>query len=193
MTSNKEQNSTQPTCCWAFLKRRICTRSLLKRQLIFWPLVLVGVGLDLWSKAAAFKWLETQPNYTVSVIDGFFQLVMAENPGSAFGLAAGQRYFLVAFSIVALIMILSMLVFSATEHKMFHIALGLFAAGVCGNLYDRIFNDGLVRDFIDIYYRRSHWPAFNIADSMLCISVGLILISTYITEKSSRKLAQQHK
>jgi signal peptidase II len=64
-----------------------------------------------------------------------------------------------------------------------HVALGLFAAGVCGNLYDRIFNDGLVRDFIDVYYRQHHWPAFNVADSMLCIAVGLGIISCFWAPK----------
>ena len=190
---NKEQSSARPSCGRAFLKRRVFGPSSLKRQLIFWPLVAIGLTLDLGSKAAVFAWLGKQPNGTVSVIDGFFRLVTAENAGSAFGIAAGQRHFLVAFSLIALIVILALLVLGANEQKLFNIALGLFAAGVCGNLYDRIFNDGLVRDFIDIYYRRFHWPAFNVADIMLCVSVGLIIISGFFTEKSSRKHARQRK
>ena len=75
-----------------------------------------------------------------------------------------------------------------------HAALGLFAAGICGNLYDRIFNNGLVRDFIDVvYWSGRHWPAFNFADSMLCIGVGVVIISGLFTEKSARKHAQQRK
>ena len=74
-----------------------------------------------------------------------------------------------------------------------HVALGLFTAGICGNLWDRIFNDGRVRDFIDIvYWPGKHWPAFNIADSMLCIGVGLMIISS-LTEQSYRKCVQQRK
>ena len=96
-------------------------------------------------------------------------------------------------SVIALVIILVIFLLSGTEKKLIHIALGLFAAGVCGNLYDRIFYDGFVRDFIDIvYWPGKHWPAFNVADSMLCIAVGLLVISAS-TGKSSRKHAQQHK
>ncbi len=76
---------------------------------------------------------------------------------------------------------------------MIHIALGLFTGGILGNLYDRIFNDGMVRDFIDVYIGNKHWPTFNVADGLLCIGVGLLIISTFVTEKSSQKHAQQHK
>jgi signal peptidase II len=112
-------------------------------------------------------------------------LVVAENAGAAFGIAAGQRYLLVGVSVVALIIILAIFLLSGTERKLVHVALGLFTAGVCGNLWDRIFNNGLVRDFIDVvYWPGRHWPAFNVADSMLCIAVGLLIISTFSTKKS---------
>jgi len=55
------------------------------------------------------------------------------------------------------------------------------------------FNEGLVRDFIDVYIGNKHWPTFNVADSLLCIGVGLLIVSTFLTEKSSQKHAQQHK
>ena len=55
---------------------------------------------------------------------------------------------------------------------MVQVALGLFAAGVSGNLWDRIFNGGQVRDFIDVvYWPGRHWHTFNVADAMLCIAV----------------------
>jgi signal peptidase II len=166
----------------------------LTAQLVFWPVAAVGVVLDLWIKRAVFDWLQ-QPRGpgSFSLIDGFLQLVIAVNDGAAFGIASGQRYELIAISVIALIVILAVFLFSGTERKLVHVALGLFAAGVCGNLYDRIFNNGLVRDFIDIVYWPSrHWPAFNVADSMLCIGVALIIISSFFTEKSSRKHAQRH-
>jgi signal peptidase II len=153
-------------------------------QRVFWPIVIVALALDLWSKAAVFKWLSGRG--IVTVIDGFFQLVIAENAGAAFGIAQGQRFLLVTVSIVALAVMLVIFLLSGPDLKLIHIALGLFTAGLCGNLYDRIFNDGLVRDFIDIvYWPGKHWPAFNVADSMLCIAVGLMLISGF-TEKTSR-------
>ncbi len=165
-----------------------------KAQFIFWPLVVAGVILDLWTKAAVFNWLEQKPQKSVSIIDGFLQLVVAENAGAAFGIAAGQRYLLIAVSVVALGVIFAVFLLSASEQKLVYVALGLFAAGVCGNLHDRIFNDGRVRDFIDVvYWPGKHWPAFNIADTMLCIGVGLLLISSFFTGGSSLKHARQRK
>jgi len=53
-------------------------------------------------------------------------------------------------------------------------------------LYDRIFNDGRVRDFIDIvYWPGKHWPAFNVADSLLVIAVGLIIASNLLSGEDS--------
>jgi signal peptidase II len=158
----------------------------LAAQLVFWPLIAAGLTLDLWSKRALFDWLQQQQGNSISIIDGFLRLVIAENAGAAFGIATGQRYLLVVVSVIALIVIFAIFLFSGTKQKLVHIALGLFAAGVCGNLYDRIFNNGLVRDFIDVvYWPGRHWPAFNIADSMLCIGVGLMIISGFRIPKRS--------
>lgn len=166
----------------------------LKTQLIFWPLVAAGVTIDLWSKAAVFGWLSRKAANSVSIIDGFFQLVLAENQGAAFGIASGQRYLLIAISIIALAVILFVFFFEGGRQKLFCIPLALFMAGICGNLYDRIFNNGAVRDFIDVvYWPGKHWPAFNVADSMLCIGVGLLIISGLFTAQPSRKHGQQQK
>jgi signal peptidase II len=189
----KDESSTQPSTGRVFLKHRPLALPGLNAHLVFWPLMAVGIAMDLWSKRAVFDWLQQQGN-SISIIDGFLRLVMALNDGAAFGLFSGKPYLLVAVSVVALIGIFVIFLFSGTEQRFMHIALALFAAGVCGNLYDRIFNNGLVRDFIDVvYWPGRHWPAFNIADSMLCIAVGLLVISTFLTGKSFQKCGQQHK
>ena len=106
--------------------------------------------------------------------------------GAAFGIASGQRGLLIGVSVVALMIIIGVFLFSGRERKLIHFAMGLFAAGICGNLYDRIFNDGQVRDFIDIvYWPGKHWPAFNVADSMLCISVGIMVLCMLRTPQKS--------
>lgn len=151
-------------------------KNSLKAHLIFWPVTVVGLGLDLWSKKAVFNWLKTQPGHSVSVIDGLFRLVTAENPGAAFGIAGGQRWLLIVVSVIALIIIFAVLFFGRAERKLVYFALGLSAAAVLGNLYDRLFNNGRVRDFIDLYRHDWHWPAFNVADTMLCVAVGLFAI-----------------
>ena len=169
----------------------------LKAQLVFWPLMVLGLALDLWTKKAVFDLLEHQPHNSYSIIDGVLQFVRALNDGAAFGLFSGKSYFLGAVSIIALAVIIAIFLFSGSERRVVHIALGLFAAGVCGNFYDRVFNDGMVRDFIDVYIRifsrEYHWPAFNVADSLLCVGVGLMIISCVLTDKSPQEHAQQHK
>jgi len=205
MTEFKKEESARPSSGRAFLsdskKPLRCISFLsgfavpgLKAQLIFWPLMVLGLALDLWSKKVVFDWLLQKQSNRVSIIDGFLQLVAMENKGAVFGIAAGQRYLLMTVSVIALIAILGIFLYSGTERKLVHIALGLFAAGVCGNLYDRIFNNGLVRDFIDIvYWPGKHWPAFNVADSLLCVGVGLMIFSAVLTDKSPPERAQQHK
>ena len=157
-----------------------------KKHFIFWPVLIVGLSLDLWSKWAVFSWLGGRRPDTFPVIDGFFQLVRAVNDGAAFGIASGQRYFLMVVSIAALAVVLGLFLFADFKHRLNYIALGLFSAGICGNLYDRIFNEGRVRDFIDIvYWPGKHWPAFNIADSMLCVGVGIMVVVTVWGERRS--------
>ncbi len=165
-----------------------------RAYLIFFPILLIGVALDLWTKKAIFDWLQRRPDETFSIIDGFLRLVRAENAGAAFGIAHGQRYLLISVSIIALIIIFTVFFYTKTGPRLVHIALAILAAGVCGNLYDRIFNGGWVRDFIDVmYWPGRHWPAFNVADSMLCIGVGLLIISSFFTDWSFQTHAQQQK
>lgn len=194
-TSKEYKKNVQPDSSEVFFSKGISLHfPPFKAQLLFWPCAIIGLILDLWSKNAVFDWLRLKSGCCVSIVDGFFQLVMAENSGAAFGIAAGQRYLLIAASIAALIVIFVIFLFFQIRQQIVYLALGLFTAGVCGNLYDRLFNDGRVRDFIDIvYWPGKHWPAFNIADSMLCIAVGLMIISSLVTEWLGRKHAPQQK
>jgi signal peptidase II len=185
------KNSARSSLEGAFLKHLSSALPDSKAHLTFWSLMLGGLVLDLWSKKAVFDWLGNHDN--ISIINGCLRLVRALNNGAAFNIFADKPYFLTAISVIALVVVLGVFLFSGTHNRLVHVALGLFTAGICGNLYDRIFNNGLVRDFIDVYYRDSHWPAFNVADSLLCIGVGLLIISTFLTEKSSQKHARQHK
>lgn len=162
-----------------------------KAHLMFWSLMVGGLALDLWTKKAIFDWL--RPREIYPVIEGFLQFVPALNNGAAFGWFAGKSYFLTAVSVIATLAIFAIFFFGGGRQRLVHIALGLFAAGVCGNLYDRVFNDGSVRDFIDVYYRSYHWHTFNVADSLLCVGVGLLILSTFLIEKPARTRDPQRK
>ena len=192
MTENKrEGNAARPVMSRAIFKQMAIETPKLRSQITFWSLALAGLELDLWTKSAVFAWLDQKDSF--SVIDGYLQFVTALNNGAAFGIFAGKMYMLMAVSVIALIVILAVFYLGGNQHVMVNMALGLLVAGICGNLYDRIFNNGLVRDFIDVSIGNYHWPAFNVADSLLCIGVVLLLISTFFTQQSSQKHAQQQK
>ena len=155
----------------------------LKEHLYFWIITVLGATADLWSKSAVFSWLQSRgEDYTV--VEGFLSIVMRLNRGAAFSILEGKRWLLAILAISALLVMLASFIFGFIRGKYLTITMALFTAGVIGNLYDRLFNNGMVRDFIDvIYWPDKHWPAFNIADSMLCISVGLLLIHAIFFNK----------
>ena len=160
----------------------------MRSHLLYWPIVICGIVADLWSKHAVFMFLgkRVSDGYEYSVIDGFFKLVMRENSGAAFSIASGRTVMLVTVSVVAFVIVVGLFLFGKMHGRLMHIGLALFTAGIVGNLYDRIFNDGYVRDFLDVYYRDHHWPAFNVADSMLCTAVGLLIITNLMSGFSEK-------
>lgn len=168
----------------------------LKAHVIFWSFFIGGLVLDLWTKSAVFEWLGNPPR-SKPIIDGFLRFVVALNDGAAFNILAGNLYFLVGVSATALLLVVGIFLFGKAHHRIIYVALGCFAAGIGGNLYDRIFNNGTVRDFINVYIRISgtekNWPAFNVADSLLVIGVGLLIIATATAGKPDQKHVQQQK
>ena len=125
----------------------------------------------------------------VVIITGFIALDLRLLQSSvALQIATASRC---VAAIVALVASIVFFLFGGPQPRKVYVALGLVAAGACGNLYDRIFNGGFVRDFIDVYYRNYHWPTFNVADSLLCIGVVIIMLPL-IWEVFIRKPAQTH-
>jgi signal peptidase II len=142
---------------------------------IFWPVLAAGFAFDLWTKKAIFERLG--PGEVIDIIPGFLRLATALNDGAAFSLASGRQPVLIGIASVAFIVILGLFFLGGRKPLLVSFVLGLFGCGVLGNLWDRVFNHGLVRDFIDVYVGTHHWPTFNVADSMLCVAVGLLLIA----------------
>ncbi len=182
--------------------RAIAPRCLMERckdllpdstaHLIFWLLAAAGVVADLWTKHAVFARIEL--GESTDIIPGFFAIAPAVNDGAAFGIAAGQLPLLVAIAALALVVILGVFLFGSAGQRLVQVALGLFAAGVAGNLWDRLFNGGQVRDFIDVvYWPGRHWHTFNIADALLCVAVGLLMLATLFTGWSCQTHARQQK
>jgi len=110
------------------------------------------------------------------IVPGFINLVYVRNPGAAWGMFGGQQAFLILLSIVVLILLAIFrrrFLNPTLDHR---ITFGLMIGGILGNLIDRI-KVGWVTDFIDCHIGTHHFPSFNIADSAICIAVGLYLLS----------------
>jgi signal peptidase II len=134
--------------------------------------VLLDQFTKLWVRAAYIYGGDPQV-----VIPGFFNLVYVRNEGAAWGLFGGQQALLVILSVVVLILlaVYHRKVLNPTfDHRL---AFGLMIGGICGNLIDRI-RVGWVTDFLDFYIGPYHWPSFNVADSSICIAVGIYMLSS---------------
>ena len=117
---------------------------------------------------------------TAPVIPGLFHITLVQNRGALFGwfqnLADPYRRAL--FIVVPVLAIILMLVFqyrTTIDDVVTQSGLALILGGALGNLVDRL-RLGYVVDFLDVFVGNYHWPAFNVADSCICIGVALLLI-----------------
>ena len=181
MADEMTKNSPQPNADSAIAT----ALPWLTATLLFWPIAIVGAALDLWSKWAVFKWLEGIPDRQFILIDGSVRFILRENDGAAFSLFGGWTFMLVGISAVALGVVICIFFMRNIQSRLMLFALGCMTSGIIGNLYDRAFNGGRVRDFIDVLIPiiNRPWPTFNVADSMLCIGVGLMFIAFLRTPK----------
>ena len=147
-------------------------------------LTAVGVfGADRWS-----KWIVENhfgPWDTRAVIPGFFNMVRSENSGVAFGILAenasrSRSLMLVAMSVVAILILTTMLWKIDRQDSLTGTGLSLILGGAVGNVYDRI-RSGAVTDFLDFYAGSYHWYTFNLADSAICVGAGMLILSMLLS------------
>ena len=163
-----------------------------RKYVLFTVFAVVSLVLDQWTKVMARDVLRPRGPFNPKVIiQGFFDLRYAENPGVAFSMfqdLPGGRILLTLLAVVALVVVVAYLRKTPVEATRVHIALGLVGGGAIGNLVDRVMY-GKVTDFI-VWKKGIHeWPAFNVADAALCVGVGLILLDWIIASRSERATA----
>jgi len=117
---------------------------------------------------------------SIEVIPNFLNLILTYNPGAAFGLMAGLpdavRYLaLGTATVVALVAVMYFFMRDYRHDRFAQIALAMILGGAVGNIIDRI-RFGMVVDFIDVFVGVHHWPAFNVADSAICMGVAIIVL-----------------
>lgn len=119
-------------------------------------------------------------------VSSFFNLVMVWNYGVSFGMFSEPGSSTVWLLIGVAVLIVGILGYwlTKTTDRLLGIAFGLVIGGALGNVIDRL-RFGAVADFFDFHVMGYHWPAFNIADSAICIGVAILLWDGMIRSRSS--------
>lgn len=117
-------------------------------------------------------------NYSVKVVEGFFNLTHIRNSGVAFGIFADLQselkpYLLIFVSVIAIVAILAIFHQTEKDKRLVQNGLVLIFSGAIGNLIDRVLHKEVI-DFVDFFVENQHWPAFNVADS--CITIGVMFM-----------------
>ena len=154
----------------------------MKRFLILFVAVANLVLADAITKELAAGYLKGSA--AVSVIPNLFNLAYVENRGCAWGMFQGQVWPLAVFGIIALAFLIWKRKSVFGTSRLSSIAEPLLYAGIIGNVIDRLFR-GYVIDMFDFHWGIHHFPCFNVADSLICISVGLMLLSSLVEKKTS--------
>jgi signal peptidase II len=118
-----------------------------------------------------------------------FRLTHVLNTGAAFSMFEGAssptlvRNALVAFSVIAVIVVLAMLWRTGQSVSVVSVALSLILGGAIGNLYDRV-KYSYVVDFLEVKVVHYHWPDFNVADSAIVVGACLLLLEMLRPQRS---------
>jgi signal peptidase II len=124
----------------------------------------------------------------IPIIPHILRITHWTNEGAAFSLFADSaspnsvRWGLVAFSLLAAIVVFVAMVRLGNRINLTTVALALVFAGALGNVHDRIVY-GSVVDFIEVHILSYHWPDFNIADSAIVTGACMILLDSFLPKR----------
>ncbi|MCX6970184.1 MAG: signal peptidase II [Verrucomicrobia bacterium] len=148
---------------------------------------LLLLTLPLYIADQVTKWLVLQnigTDEVVQVVPRVLDFVQVHNTGAAFGMLKDSNLFFILLAAAALIVVGVLAWKGAFAGAPTRIGAALLVSGILGNLTDRLLH-GFVVDFLDVilpWY--GHWPAFNIADSCICIAAGLFIFDGFLPGKA---------
>lgn len=155
------------------------------------PILLLITALVILSDRLSKNWIvdRIRPGYDIPIIPGVFRLSHVLNTGAAFSLLEnlppnGVRLGLITFSVIAAIIVFTMLWRTGRTFTLTSVALALILGGALGNLYDRIRFHHVV-DFLAVKIVHYNWPDFNVADSCIVIGAGLLLLEIFRPQPTS--------
>jgi signal peptidase II len=152
---------------------------------LFWPVLVLVTTVDFCTKALAVNRLIPQ-HVPHDVYGEWMRFTLVYNPGAAFGLHVGDysRGIFMVLTVVALVILGRLYLATRNGDIVRTLSLALVCGGAVGNLVDRIRSTRGVVDFIDIGFRDSRWPTFNIAD--MAVSLGAFLLAWVLWGEDSQ-------
>ena len=150
----------------------------------------LGLSLPLFALDQLTKWWALHhilPDEPHIIVAEFFALVFVTNTGAAFGSFRNNNVFFVALSCAALVFVLLLLLRRHARDTWRDVSLALLLAGIMGNLTDRL-THGHVIDFLlfDLHVPYAHpFPAFNVADSCICIAVFCFILHSFVQSRAA--------
>lgn len=135
---------------------------------MFYIIIIFFVGLDQIIKMIIDS--NFYPGQSIPVIKDFFHLTYVRNSGAGFGILSGQRIFLIIITLIILILLI-IYRYKNKENILLNIGISFIVAGAIGNLVDRL-RLSFVIDYLDFRI----WPVFNLADIIVNIGVGLLIL-----------------
>ena len=163
------------------------TQPLRNRDARPWILLIAAVIILLDRLTKLWVSNHVDRGHFLVVLPGIFRISHVFNTGAAFSLFAESlspvlvRNGLIAFSIVAVLVVLGMIWQMGRIFTPSGVALGLILGGALGNLYDRI-RFSYVIDFLEVRIIHYHWPDFNVADSAIVVGACLLLLEIFRTQ-----------
>jgi len=155
------------------------------------PFLLLISALVIVADRLSKMWIvhRIRPGYDIPVIPGFFRLSHVLNTGAAFSLMEtwppnAVRIGLITFSVIAAILVFTLLLRTGRAFTLTSVALALILGGAMGNLYERIRFHHVV-DFLAVKIYHYNWPDFNIADSCIVIGACLLLLEIFQPQNSN--------
>ncbi len=126
-------------------------------------------------------------------LTSFFNIVLVWNRGASFGIlnmpAAWVPWLLSGIAVVIVSVLFVWL--RRVQQRWLAAGIGMIIGGAIGNVIDRL-RFGAVIDFLDVHAGQYHWPAFNIADSAICVGVVILIIDALIARPDGHKLLQNN-
>jgi signal peptidase II len=145
--------------------------------------------LDQWTKGLVMRTFQVHESR--EIVSGLFDLTYVQNSGAAFGLFASvdssvKAIVLNSVAVLVFLIVSGYALRSSHKSVRLQVGLALILGGAVGNLLDRV-RFTYVVDFLDFSISGHHWPAFNLADSAICIGVALLFLDMLQKEEEVEK------